>query len=165
MALAEFSGDCIATLTGHVDVRNDDVRPEQAAHIQDLIAAQYRVHLMTFVAKNRRQRGCRITVIIRDEDSERAACSSFTRRYNPKLRHPASLLHNATRCVGKFVHRCATRAAHTSRTASWNACAMRVVSAADDCPRISSRGRASRMASTVAGMRSKRHGTLIQTPF
>ena len=56
MALAKFSRNCVATLAGHADVANNNVRAEQPAHFQRLVASQDGLHLMAVVAKKSGQR-------------------------------------------------------------------------------------------------------------
>ena len=71
MPLAKLSGDGKPALSRHVHVADDYIWSHEATKLKNFIAAQHRVNLMALIAKQRRERGYRVPVIVSQYDSER----------------------------------------------------------------------------------------------
>lgn len=71
MTLAKLARDCIPAGAGKIDVRDDNVRPEKATHLQRLVSSQDRLNLVTLVPQNYCQCRCGISFVICDKNAQR----------------------------------------------------------------------------------------------
>jgi hypothetical protein len=73
MPLAQLTCKCITAGTGHIDVGDHDVRSEQAADIQRVIAAQRDMDFVSILAQYEREDVRQVAFVIRNDDAQRSA--------------------------------------------------------------------------------------------
>ena len=71
MPLSELPSKGIAAHSGHIDVSDQHIRPEQAAHVQRLVAAESHDRFVSLVAQYHAQHVCIVAVVIRNQDTKR----------------------------------------------------------------------------------------------